>query len=40
MLKTWKRISGWCDKHIKSILYQILCGLLYMQVRPYPGNEA
>ena len=32
MLKSSKHISGWCDKHVKSIVYQMLCGLLYMQV--------
>ena len=31
MLKSWKKIDGWCDKHVKSITYQILCGLLYIQ---------
>ena len=32
VLKTYKKIAGWCDKHVKSIIYQMLCGLLYMQV--------
>ena len=37
MLRSSKRISGWCDKHVKSIVYQMLCGLLYMQVLPSPS---
>lgn len=32
VLKSYKKIPGWCDKHVKSIIYQMLCGLLYMQV--------
>ena len=32
VLKSYKKIAGWCDKHVKSIIYQMLCGLLYMQV--------
>ena len=26
------KITGWGEQHVKSLLYQILCGLLYMQV--------
>ena len=32
VLKSWKKINGWCDKHVKSIVYQTLCGLLYIHV--------
>ncbi|KNB43845.1 mitogen-activated protein kinase [Blastocystis sp. subtype 4] len=31
VMKSYKRIDGWCDKHVKSVVYQMLCGLLYMQ---------
>lgn len=32
ILKNYNRISGWGERHVKSLLYQLLCGLLYMQV--------
>ena len=32
IVRNSQRISGWGEQHVKSLLYQILCGLLYMQV--------
>lgn len=32
IVKNSQRISGWGERHVKSLLYQLLCGLLYMQV--------
>ena len=32
IVKNASRISGWGLKHVKYIIYQLLCGLLYMQV--------
>ena len=31
MVKNYQRITGWGPKHVKFIIYQLLCGLLYMQ---------
>ncbi len=30
-MKNSELIEGWCDTHVKYIVYQMLCGLLYMQ---------
>lgn len=32
IVKNASKISGWGLKHVKYITYQLLCGLLYMQV--------
>ena len=31
-MKNYTHIQGWGERHVKSLLYQLLCGLLYMQV--------
>ncbi|CBK22502.2 uncharacterized protein [Blastocystis hominis] len=31
LLRNSKRISNWGEAHIRSIMYQLLCGLLYLQ---------
>lgn len=31
VVKNYQRITGWGPKHVKFIIYQLLCGLLYMQ---------
>lgn len=31
IVKNHQRINGWGERHVKSLLYQLLCGLLYMQ---------
>ena len=33
IVKNYHHIQGWGERHVKSLLYQLLCGLLYMQVR-------
>lgn len=35
IVKNSQRINGWGERHVKSLLYQLLCGLLYMQVILY-----
>ena len=32
VLKSWKRITGWCDKHVKSILINIFGGIMRCDV--------
>ena len=31
IVKNYHHIQGWGERHVKSLLYQLLCGLLYMQ---------
>ena len=31
VVKNYQRITGWGPKHVKFIIYQLLCGLMYMQ---------
>ena len=31
IVKNYTHIQGWGERHVKSLLYQLLCGLLYMQ---------
>ncbi|KAK8801135.1 hypothetical protein WA158_001905 [Blastocystis sp. Blastoise] len=31
IIKSARKINGWGSRHVKSIIYQMLCGLLYMQ---------
>ena len=33
IVKNASKITGWGLKHVKYVTYQLLCGLLYMQVR-------
>ena len=37
-MKNYTHIQGWGERHVKSLLYQLLCGLLYMQVLLSPAN--
>ena len=32
VLRNSKRISNWGEAHVRSIMYQLMCGLLYLQV--------